>query len=413
MGHFSQTCAISHLPIVGGDPISVVFLVKGSPHGNDTRFGGPWGVIGVPFRGVYNDYGKVEQVDPRDSVCVDLNVDLLNAHLVERPWGENLCHDVPVRHGMDFDALTEALWEGRLALRDTYYNNHKPGPKVPKGVPTWRRVERVVKGAEGRKELIDGTVVDRIDYGVVRVRFKPYDDKALWCEQVRKALETKYTVIERYEHGVERHQELKPGLESWDVWFEIRSKGETPPNPRIEQRQKHMATVLERYGGKDPSYGGKVHPVRWAFVKEDVWKATLSVAGTRAQWGSKVTGIRKALGGSRFLLNCIRDSIEEGEQIRRYGGKPEMPTLSVTEDLESYLRQMERRYPTRKTYPVRKEKRAIRSLAELSVVCQVVGLGCRPWVPTFGGPQDGCWQVHRKLALKLAPCIDNAGRFKG
>lgn len=54
MGHFSQTCLLSHLPIVGGTPIRVCLLSSGSGWHPD-RHGEAWAFRSIPFRAEYND----------------------------------------------------------------------------------------------------------------------------------------------------------------------------------------------------------------------------------------------------------------------------------------------------------------------------------------------------------------------
>ena len=141
MGHFSQTCLLSHLPVVGGTPIRVC-LLSSSPYDHSDRHGEAWSFRSIPFRAKYNDYGSIKDIVPEDEVLVDLAIAQFNRDAVEIPQGMNPYHDPPVTRGMPAEDWWNALWEGRLQVQESWGQTLKV--KVPKGVPTWRRVAKLL-----------------------------------------------------------------------------------------------------------------------------------------------------------------------------------------------------------------------------------------------------------------------------
>lgn len=70
MGSFNQTCAITHLPIQIEDPVVGFALAKSHKWTGDGIDGystsAPhWQAISLPFSGRYNDYGFVQDIEPR------------------------------------------------------------------------------------------------------------------------------------------------------------------------------------------------------------------------------------------------------------------------------------------------------------------------------------------------------------
>ena len=117
MGHFSQTCLLSHLPVTGGTPVRVC-LLSSSPYAHSDRHGEAWSFRSIPFRAEYNDYGSIENVHPEDQILVDLALAQFNRDAIEIPQGDNPYHDPPVTKGMPAEGWWDALWEGRLRVRE-------------------------------------------------------------------------------------------------------------------------------------------------------------------------------------------------------------------------------------------------------------------------------------------------------
>ena len=256
MGHFSQTCLLSHLPIPGGTPIRVC-LLSSSPYGHSDRHGEAWSFRSIPFRAEYNDYGSIENVHPEDQILVDLALAQFNRDAIEIPQGDNPYHDPPVTRGMPAAGWWDALWEGRLRVRESYGKPIKV--KVPKGTPTWRKVAKLTARAVAKGKLIPGTTVNRVAYGIVRVTYHgDYQKRGEWYAAIRPILERRYKVTERYEYGPKYHKELLekcPDNEFAvyrDVWFEVCPKeGEYPPvSPAREIRTAQMVYAIEHRKGE-------------------------------------------------------------------------------------------------------------------------------------------------------------------
>ena len=204
MGHFSQTCLLSHLPVVGGTPIRVC-LLSSSPYDHSDRHGEAWSFRSIPFRAKYNDYGSIKDIVPEDEVLVDLAIAQFSRDAVEIPQGMNPYHDPPVTRGMPAEDWWNALWEGRLQVQESWGQTLKV--KVPKGVPTWRRVAKLLARAHAAGKLPGKSIANRIAYGLVRVTYEgDYTQRGEWYAKVRPILERKYKVTERYEYGPKHHR---------------------------------------------------------------------------------------------------------------------------------------------------------------------------------------------------------------
>lgn len=196
MGSFDYTCALSGLPIRVGTPVRYMLLTQ-NPYHRGKAAGEPtcgasdiWFPRTFPLRGEYNDYGAVEnlQEGPQaDTWAAGFKVDLC-----EKGWGDNSCHDVPARKDMPLSGLLAAIGEGRIHVRQDVGRHDditaevdallakaagkKPAAKgkarVPNGIPTRTRVERVAAalGYKMAASYRDGLLVNRVDENTVRVR---------------------------------------------------------------------------------------------------------------------------------------------------------------------------------------------------------------------------------------------------
>lgn len=133
MGCFSYSCSISGLPIVYGEP--VIYLALGKVSGRDQGIGltHAWEPATVPIRAQYNDYGSVEELEEAPATLAFF--DSLARRAVERPVGENSCHDVAITpSSMTREQWLEALWEDRVQF-------HSPSTPLTPLVQTMVRRE--------------------------------------------------------------------------------------------------------------------------------------------------------------------------------------------------------------------------------------------------------------------------------
>lgn len=173
MGSYAETCCVSGLPIDGGDPVRFLLLTRNPYHNlacNPPGFFDRWFPRTFPLKARYNDYGSVEHVE--SGPARDFWLEGFQHDLIERGWGDNTIHDVPVKKTMTFEELLEALVQGRIEVRRVDFFRNGVVPKVPKGVPTMKRVETLLtKAGFPLYKRTDGFAVDQVRYGVVRVRW--------------------------------------------------------------------------------------------------------------------------------------------------------------------------------------------------------------------------------------------------
>lgn len=456
MGHSSTTCAISQLPITGGTPIVVVLLSE-YPYGLRERYYGDWEIRAVPFRAKYNDYCGIDGVD-EDSLPVKLAMSQFARDMVEQPLGLNPYHDPPTRHGMSFMDLMEALSESRLRIRQerTSIGGRDRKVRVPKGLPTWRRVEKILQRAVKDGKIVPGGHPTRLAYGRVRLCHEgDYKLRDQWVQQVREVLGTRYRLTERYEHGPKYHQEcvdaaIKRGESgcTFDIWFEVNPlEGPIPPlNPHQEARAQEFERAIENDKG-NRRFKEKVLHVSWAFIRQDVWDALVPLGGAKYSWfDTKSVEAEYAKGETCFretvgeVASSLAMAAERAER-KRNGTEPPMDPelrkaladiLDISRDRSPFSlteHMLERKWwGLKSTSPFilglagaftdmaarvhrgeAEEKEAlevIRTLAEFNVIRNLMSLGCIRWNPTYCGPQDGAWAVHRVLSRALGEVIE-------
>lgn len=195
MGSFNATCIVSGLPITAGARVRFFALTQNEYHraGNDHACSvtGRWQLRTVPLRGEYNDYGSVDKIEPGLTERVFFKS--FDRDVIEKGFGDNKCHDTPVRKGMSPDKWLEALWEGRVFVRSGSEMRQllettkamaraagapaRPRPKLPKGIPSLKRIEAALSSAKlplAETYGDQGYYVDLVRRGYVRVRSGVY-----------------------------------------------------------------------------------------------------------------------------------------------------------------------------------------------------------------------------------------------
>lgn len=429
MGHFSQTCMISRLPITGGTPIRVC-LLSASPYGpKGIRFGNDWSFRSIPFRAEYNDYGSIENVPAEDRVLVDLALAQFDRDAVEVPQGKNPYHDPPVTRGMPEEAWWNALTEGRLRVRS---DDEVEKLKVPRGVPTWRRAGKILRRAEAAGVIPTGGTAIRVAYGMVKVVFNGnYTKKGEWCEALRPLLERKYRVTERYEYGLKHQQDVishheklareyvpgtnmqKPELE-WartaSVQYELSPKeGPYPPvNPHRAKRDSDLLEGLET-GHRRGS--PKTVLVAWAFVREDVWQTVVSLGGTTRDY-EKEPSVAETKERLRAGIDEVFSMALHLKRIRAgYLLENELHELKTTppffQGVADGVADLGGRFRDGSVTPEAYDH-ALTSLAEFVVVKSIARGVCITTAPTHGGPQDGAWEAQAAFHNALTPVVAKA-----
>lgn len=116
MGCWNHTCAVTHLPIIAGEPVEVI-LLKASTNTEENSYchaDAYHSPIPLTFGGIYDDYGGVEECS---GVALPLLVETLKKNLFEMEVGENKYHDIAAKKDeFDIDKLFELDHEQRLFI---------------------------------------------------------------------------------------------------------------------------------------------------------------------------------------------------------------------------------------------------------------------------------------------------------
>lgn len=117
MGCWNHTCALTNLPVMGGDDV-YVFILEEHPFNRTHNYCYPtnfWCPLPIYFEGKYDDYGGVEECH---GPLMDTLIDAIRENLIEMPQGENKYHDIPVmKEGFNVEKMFEADHEGRLFVK--------------------------------------------------------------------------------------------------------------------------------------------------------------------------------------------------------------------------------------------------------------------------------------------------------
>lgn len=434
MGSFSQTCVVSRLPIEAGDPIRVVLL--NHSHYKSGRHMDSWSIRSAPIKGVYDDYGGVENVD-ETGLAARLALAQFRRDMVNTPWGNNLCHDVPLSETSTLSEIFTGIWESRVLAKSTD-SRSLPKVKVPKGIPTWKRVAKAL-GQAGVKEF----TCNRVAYGLVRVRREgfSYQGKAEWLAAVSQALRPHYRVEEKYEHGAKYHGELRDDNKTFDVWLLVTPlDGPMPPvNPHQALRDANLLhRIEERHGERD--FRLRPQTVGWAFIREDVWQRLLKLEGKLYSWESVPTVENLFVKGVAALAQAVEEvksakECRERQRKQKAEGKETSTGNAELDALVKNILRAERGIEDRIAFMVGRNwvpasppfviglewafshmatlaesgavteaqtAEVIRDISEMLVVSDLMGTACIPWGTTYGGPQFGVWDCHAAVTQTFA-----------
>lgn len=369
MGSFAFTCAVSGLPIEYGDPVRYLLLAE-NPYTDNIRcyLHDLFWVRTFPLKGTYNDYGSVENVEQEE--FKRLWLDSFKYDLIEKGVGDNSCHDVKVRVDQTFEELLEAVWEGRVEIRqgdddllmpdmfqdldpkfdDPELNEVFRRPKrrskpseVIEGVPTMRDVEALIG---------DDFLVDEEGYGRIRVRVDAFGNRhAEKLEEAAAKLGAYATMITRgtgyYAHVAE---------------LLVR------PLPNVSD-----------YRYREPSKGKTVR-VYQSMIREDVWQALLSVELNHFP--------------GTFETYKPRGAVDD--PVPFTFGVAGMRRMAEKQGWDSSLLD---------TFKAQ--------MLEYDYVALVLSQVRYQWRPSYGnGPQFGEWQTHAQLLELLAEIAENKAQIE-
>lgn len=327
MGSFNFDCLLSRLSIGWNDKVRCVLLSE-DPWGDNRG----WRIQSLPLRSRYSDYGYVEGVEGLPAV---LTLENLRRNLIELPMGDNSYHDLAINKTHDLDYLLKSIAahsRDRVFLRAPAFSRGRI--KVPKGIPTWKRVEkRLLKAGLTMK-------CDRLAYGVVRVRVPDRRDEG--AETIhRQAGE----VLQKHYRAESYHWSME------NYWIVGPKDGEWPPrNPSLDNHNERLLTSF-KYGGTAQTKYKAGYPVRQALIREDIWQGFLTIAGEETKNRHFDLGVKV---------------FEEGLETLNHGGIP--PEIrKYVEDSPRYQDQKARKL----TVP-----EAVRAIERLGKSCDwILGSG--------------------------------------
>lgn len=120
MGSWSETCAISNLPITYQDEVVYLLITeKGADRGNGVYYNDYFMFRSVPLFSTYEDCGAVKEGsdEHEDSVLETMRVQFAN-DLIEKELGENQCHDHEVKlKDFNLENLGNWLHGGRVSVK--------------------------------------------------------------------------------------------------------------------------------------------------------------------------------------------------------------------------------------------------------------------------------------------------------
>lgn len=328
MGSFSYTCTLSNLTIHAGDAVRY-FLLTENPYTDSANACTPkdlWFPRTFPLRAKYNDYGSVERIE--EGPARELWLKTFKQDLIEQGWGDNSYHDVPVSRDMTFEALLEALWEGRVFVKrsngraelSTDVQAAEDEGRLPVGVPSMKRITKLLQDAKqplyGGNFGGDAFLVDEQGWGMVRVRHNGSGED--WNKDAKKLSEIVHLFSE-YSTMVCAGS----GSYAGSGELLIRAKPDT----------------------KD-FYGGKVYEapkplqVRQAMIREDVWQELLkqTVNSYGKDYKTIKIGLKDIQEHARVFWDLCTESIKqyEKQELQLDEGLPGFRTKHPHREWEAY-----------------------------------------------------------------------------
>lgn len=329
MGHHAETCCISGLAIHGGTRVRYLALAQNTwqaPNHWSVSVSGRWGLRAFPIEAEYNHYGSIDEIKP--GFISDLFFESLNYGIIERGVGDNSCHDVAVKRGMGRKEWLEALWEGRVVgrghamairleeddvVRPRWSGLGGPKAKIPKGVPTRKRIEKLIEKnglhvSSGKySDPKPGYVVTHVKRGYVRVRFTTFGEAEAGLTKLKPFVEEEYACM------------ITPGTGNYADAAELLVT--------LKPNEDHNVTGYVR-GFREKK---RVSPVAQAFVREDVWQVLLGMPYA-SFWHDKTLLLADFIAAARKRVRDMYKSLDSLKKLRDAQNK-----LNASEKLDDKL----------------------------------------------------------------------------
>lgn len=237
------SCLLSGLPIPPGTPVRYLLLVLSTKRRDCGDVQSKWTPRALPLRGKAGEFQMVDPLDisPQDWETIQQG---FQQDLVEVGVGDNTVHDVPVRKGMSFSSLEEAIREDRVRVTVAGPTTSTLPDPAAHLRPTLHNIEQILQ----RAGIADVWLVDEVDGGC-RVRPKTWHvSREVHLPPLKVAL-TGFTlaVVAGVDSGWEVRCFMSPGHSYGD-----------------------HGTVGHRW--HTPRQGVTTVPVQAALIREDIWQ---------------------------------------------------------------------------------------------------------------------------------------------
>jgi len=128
MGCWDETCGVTQVPIVSGDPVALIFLTNCNAYHDkeypDNHSGhcystDIWSPRALPVLAKYNDYGGIEEF--AENWNTEWIIKGFQRDLIEKPLGENEYHDHAVlRAEVNIERLVDLVHDNRVEILNAY-----------------------------------------------------------------------------------------------------------------------------------------------------------------------------------------------------------------------------------------------------------------------------------------------------
>jgi hypothetical protein len=417
MGSFNATCVISGLPIEAGDPVRFLALTENEFYNSNEHIcyvTGRFQPRTAPVRAKYNDYGSVEEIEK--SLTERVFFKSFNVDVIEKGVGDNQCHDVHVRKGMNQKEWLEALWEGRVFVNDGHQWPKLEGEKLdkimkqqddgrPQGYPTLSRIEKVLKDADF-PVVVDygakGFLIDVVTDGFIRVRESGFSAKK------KTSLEKVLTAIQDADYAAM----ITCGTGNYSGEAEIL----IAPKPRLVTNDQKQTYNL-RAEGFSRDKQSKERPVAAVMIREDVWQILLST--TLKDWVGRgeltidlLKGTaRKTLAEDREWEEQLKTEPDNAEKSRKqlqrtferdrdYQNRF-LGSLRGAEGVSGFYLKEAYELGAKLAKTDAELDAFLDDMAEMVFVQWVYTSLHGQWHPTTNSGQDGNWESHRAFLTSL------------
>lgn len=403
MGEFAQTCAISGLPIEGGDEIRYILLTENPYNKYVFKMTDLYFPRSIPIKGIYNDYGNIEE---ETGVALKIIPETFKLDLIETGWGDNLCHDVPVNKDLSFQAFKNALQENRVFVKYEFNDDNDDKEdyfkyKIPLGVPTRKRIEKEIINAGFtlyQGEFGKGICVRKISYGKIKVTSEDYSKEKQNLNKIKKILDKKYATVlvaaKASLSGADLLVMAKPETKGFHGYYENKTKK-------------------------------KKLNVRPAMIREDVWQALLQ-RKISLNYGKPEVGIGECY---KLAEKFFKDSKKQLADFK----KSDFEYIK----LNSLLGYLDKGFDNPITFTYAKDaipyrvglgtnwrialemydagkltkeeiKLLLKDMAELAFVQSVLMDMRYYWRPSYAcGPQFGAWEVQEEIYKTFSDIAKN------